>query len=263
MKSLTGLLTPQVKHVYRVGYFSSHPAQFSPATPRLLQFLLAQSTIVSPLSFRLIGALASHDGHSPSGARITPSINRSASALAASVFASGPFNNRIVTTTGGNDLNPEAGLQFDGNNLTQTIDADTEGFKQTATGNHYIKNIIDANRSGAGAGILALHGNWNSKDVGIYVDVISGEPLFSSLDKFDSGTGWPSFDKPIKGIEIVEVVDKSQQVPVLLEFYADQAEQCASTSALLRKLVSEYQGKFVLRLSLIHISEPTRLLSIS
>ena len=49
----------------------------------------------------------------------------------------------------------------------------------------------------------------NSKDVGIYVDVISGEPLFSSLDKFDSGTGWPSFDKPINGIEIVEVVDKS------------------------------------------------------
>ena len=44
-----------------------------------------------------------------------------------------------------------------------------------------------------------------------------------------------------------EVVDKSQQVPVLLEFYADQAEQCASTSVLLRKLVSEYQGKFVLR----------------
>ena len=50
---------------------------------------------------------------------------------------------------------------------------------------------------------------WNSKDVGIYVDVISGEPLFSSLDKFDSGTGWPSFDKPIKGIEILEVIDKS------------------------------------------------------
>ena len=44
-----------------------------------------------------------------------------------------------------------------------------------------------------------------------------------------------------------EVVDKSQQVPVVLEFYADQAEQCASTSATLRKLVSEYQGKFALR----------------
>ena len=44
-----------------------------------------------------------------------------------------------------------------------------------------------------------------------------------------------------------EVVDKSQQVPILLEFYADQAEQCLSTSAVLRKLVSEYQGKFALR----------------
>ena len=44
-----------------------------------------------------------------------------------------------------------------------------------------------------------------------------------------------------------EVVDKSQQVPVLLEFYADQAEQCVSTSTVLRKLVGEYQGKFALR----------------
>ena len=43
-----------------------------------------------------------------------------------------------------------------------------------------------------------------------------------------------------------EVVEKSQQVPVLLEFYAEGAEQCAPTSVLLRKLVSEYQGKFVL-----------------
>ena len=38
---------------------------------------------------------------------------------------------------------------------------------------------------------------WNHKEEGIYVDVISGEPLFSSTDKFDSGTGWPSFSKPI------------------------------------------------------------------
>jgi methionine-R-sulfoxide reductase len=39
---------------------------------------------------------------------------------------------------------------------------------------------------------------WNHKEDGIYVDVVSGEPLFSSLDKFDSGTGWPSFTKPLK-----------------------------------------------------------------
>lgn len=38
---------------------------------------------------------------------------------------------------------------------------------------------------------------WNHKEEGIYVDVVSGEALFSSLDKFDSGTGWPSFTKPI------------------------------------------------------------------
>jgi methionine-R-sulfoxide reductase len=39
---------------------------------------------------------------------------------------------------------------------------------------------------------------WNNKHDGIYVDVVSGEPLFSSLDKYDSGTGWPSFTKPLE-----------------------------------------------------------------
>lgn len=39
---------------------------------------------------------------------------------------------------------------------------------------------------------------WDNKEAGIYVDVVSGEPLFSSLDKYDSGTGWPSFTKPIE-----------------------------------------------------------------
>ena len=38
---------------------------------------------------------------------------------------------------------------------------------------------------------------WNNHGPGIYVDVVSGEPLFSSLDKYDSGTGWPSFTKPL------------------------------------------------------------------
>lgn len=44
---------------------------------------------------------------------------------------------------------------------------------------------------------------------GIYVDVVSGEPLFSSLDKFDSGCGWPAFSKPLQGSEIVELQDTS------------------------------------------------------
>src|SRR6266700_2916832 len=44
---------------------------------------------------------------------------------------------------------------------------------------------------------------WDNHKPGIYVDVVSGEPLFSSLDKFDSGTGWPSFTQSVKGTDIV------------------------------------------------------------
>ncbi len=50
---------------------------------------------------------------------------------------------------------------------------------------------------------------WNNKQPGIYVDIVSGVPLFSSLDKFDSGCGWPSFTKPLKQGEIVERKDTS------------------------------------------------------
>lgn len=50
---------------------------------------------------------------------------------------------------------------------------------------------------------------WDTKEAGIYVDVVSGEPLFSSLDKFDSGTGWPSFTKPLEAANVVEKVDRS------------------------------------------------------
>ena len=50
---------------------------------------------------------------------------------------------------------------------------------------------------------------WNLKEEGIYVDVVSGEPLFSSTHKFDSGTGWPSFDRPIHQDYIVEHIDSS------------------------------------------------------
>jgi methionine-R-sulfoxide reductase len=50
---------------------------------------------------------------------------------------------------------------------------------------------------------------WDNKEAGIYVDIVSGEPLFSSLDKFDSGTGWPSFTKPIDPGNLVEKSDRS------------------------------------------------------
>ncbi|RME60513.1 MAG: peptide-methionine (R)-S-oxide reductase [Candidatus Dadabacteria bacterium] len=50
---------------------------------------------------------------------------------------------------------------------------------------------------------------WDNKEAGIYVDIISGVPLFSSEDKYDSGTGWPSFSKPLNKDEIVEREDRS------------------------------------------------------
>ena len=50
---------------------------------------------------------------------------------------------------------------------------------------------------------------WNNKKEGIYVDIVSGEPLFISIDKFDSGTGWPSFTKPLEPGNIVEKKDNS------------------------------------------------------
>lgn len=49
---------------------------------------------------------------------------------------------------------------------------------------------------------------WDNKEAGIYVDVQSGEPLFSSKDKYNSGTGWPSFTKPINADNVVTKTDK-------------------------------------------------------
>lgn len=50
---------------------------------------------------------------------------------------------------------------------------------------------------------------WDNHAPGIYVDVVSGQPLFSSLDKFDSGCGWPSFTQPLSGTDVVERADDS------------------------------------------------------
>jgi len=54
---------------------------------------------------------------------------------------------------------------------------------------------------------------WDNKKAGIYVDVVSGEPLFSSLDKFDSGTGWPSFTRPLEDAYVVRHTDYRLLLP--------------------------------------------------
>ncbi|QDE39549.1 peptide-methionine (R)-S-oxide reductase MsrB [Luteibacter pinisoli] len=53
------------------------------------------------------------------------------------------------------------------------------------------------------------HAFHDSKEPGIYVDIVSGEPLFSSLDKFDSGCGWPSFTRPLEDDHVAELRDSS------------------------------------------------------
>ena len=53
---------------------------------------------------------------------------------------------------------------------------------------------------------------WNNHEAGIYVDVVSGEPLFSSLDKFDSGTGWPSFTRPLEPANVRTKSDRSWEM---------------------------------------------------
>ena len=50
---------------------------------------------------------------------------------------------------------------------------------------------------------------WDNHEAGIYVDVVSGEPLFSSLDKYDSGTGWPSFTQPLEPANVQTKTDRS------------------------------------------------------
>ena len=56
---------------------------------------------------------------------------------------------------------------------------------------------------------MAFHNAyWDNHRAGIYVDVVSGEPLFSSTDKFESGTGWPSFTKPIEKKNVAEKSDR-------------------------------------------------------
>jgi methionine-R-sulfoxide reductase len=50
---------------------------------------------------------------------------------------------------------------------------------------------------------------WDNKEPGIYVDIVSGEPLFASMNKYDSGTGWPSFTKPMEPMNVVEIPETS------------------------------------------------------
>jgi methionine-R-sulfoxide reductase len=87
-------------------------------------------------------------------------------------------------------------------NPTKAVPTDVELRKQLTKDQYHVTR--------EGGTETAFHNAyWDNHDAGIYVDVITGEPLFSSLDKFDSGTGWPSFTKPIAKDSVVAKRDSS------------------------------------------------------
>ncbi len=65
---------------------------------------------------------------------------------------------------------------------------------------------------------------WDNKEEGLYVDIVSGEPLFSSLDKYDSGTGWPSFSKPISDDSVTTKKDRKLLFMVRTEVRSKEAD---------------------------------------
>ena len=65
---------------------------------------------------------------------------------------------------------------------------------------------------------------WDFQGEGIYVDIVSGEPLFSSLEKFDSGCGWPSFAKPLPQTKLTEKIDNKKLMRTRTEVRSDGAD---------------------------------------
>ena len=96
-------------------------------------------------------------------------------------------------------------------NKDSTHDSKKETSKYPKPNDSQLKNLLTPLQYNVtqkeGTEIPFANEYWNNKEEGIYVDILTGEPLFSSKDKFDSGTGWPSFTKPINQESIVEKTD--------------------------------------------------------
>ncbi len=112
----------------------------------------------------------------------------------------------LETTWAGEEIKMEktSSKMMDGNKKEMTVEVPTDKqLKQTLTPLQY--------RVARESGTEPPFNNeyWDNHDAGIYVDVVSGEALFSSTDKFDSGTGWPSFTRPLQSDNVIEKKDMS------------------------------------------------------
>jgi len=122
-------------------------------------------------------------------------------------YRSGSGRDRFLETTwAGEEMKMEktATKMMDGDKKEMTVEVPTDKeLKQTLTPLQY--------RVARESGTEPPFNNeyWDNHDAGIYVDVVSGEPLFSSTDKFDSGTGWPSFTRPLQSDNVIEKKDMS------------------------------------------------------
>src|SRR5919201_3787359 len=96
----------------------------------------------------------------------------------------------------------EAEKQAENMNPTKQVPADAELRRQLSKDQYHVTREC-------GTETPFHNAYWDNHKSGIYVDIITGEPLFSSLDKFESGTGWPSFTKPIKPENVAEKRDRS------------------------------------------------------
>jgi peptide-methionine (R)-S-oxide reductase len=100
---------------------------------------------------------------------------------------------------------------------------------------------------------------WDNKEPGIYVDVVSGEPLFASTDKFDSHTGWPSFTRPIETDNVVEIHDNSHgmsRVEVRSANGDSHLGHVFDRNEVHSMTHSKLLPKFVHDLSPLHLDEP-------
>jgi methionine-R-sulfoxide reductase len=100
------------------------------------------------------------------------------------------------------DSSADAATKITASKETMTQPSDTDLKKKLTPEQYYVVK-------GCGTEPPFHNAYWDNHADGLYVDIVSGEPLFSSKDKFDSGTGWPSFTKPIKPDVLAEKKDSS------------------------------------------------------